>query len=95
MKKTAIAVAVSVLAVLIVAPIVRSVNPSAGKPVTIDRTQYADGWPMPPKPPAVNTGTFVADGWPMPPKPPSIAESTLVADGWPMPPKPPQALAVA
>lgn len=95
MKKTVLAIAVSVLAVSMVTPIARFVNLSAGKPVAIDRIQYADGWPMPPKPPAANTETFVADGWPMPPKPPSIAESTLVADGWPMPPKPPQALAVA
>lgn len=79
MKKTVLAIAVSVLAVLMVTPIVRSVNLSAGKPVTIDRLQYADGWPMPP----------------LPPKPPAVYGSTLVADGWPMPPKPPQALAVA
>ena len=96
LKKTATAIAVSVLAVLIVAPIVRSVNLSAGKPLTIEPAQYADGWPMPPLPPnslAMNGGTLVADGWPMPPLPPqtpSIEDSTLVADGWPMPPLPPQ-----
>lgn len=82
MKKTAIVVAISVLAVLMVLPIVRSVNLSAGKPITIDRTLSADGWPQPP----------------LPPKPPSLADGTIVADGWPqppLPPKPPQALVSA
>ena len=50
-KKTSLAVAVSVLAVLMVLPVVRSVNLSAGKPVTIDRTLRADGSPQPPFPP--------------------------------------------
>jgi hypothetical protein len=84
LKKTALAVAVFALAVLIVLPVMRSVNLSAGKPVTIDRTQYADGSPMPP---------------PIPPKPPSITANTLVADGSPMPPpippKPPQSWMLA
>ena len=84
MKKTALAVAASVLAVLMVLPIVRSVNLSAGKPVTIDRMQYADGSPLPPpippKPPSVNANTLVADGSPLPP---------------PIPPKPPQSQVLA
>jgi hypothetical protein len=79
LKKTALAIAVSVLAVLIVLPVVRSVNLSAGKPISIDRTQFADGSPLPP---------------PIPPKPPSMNADTLVADGSPLPPpippKPPQ-----
>jgi hypothetical protein len=79
MKKAAIAVAVLALAVLMVLPVVRSVNLSAGKPVTVDRTPYADGSPLPP---------------PLPPKPPSLDANTLVADGSPLPPpippKPPQ-----
>jgi hypothetical protein len=95
LKKTALAVAVFALAVLMVLPVVRSVNLSAGNPVTIDRTQYADGSPMPP---SINANTLVADGWPLPPpippKPPSMSANTLVADGWPLPPpippKPPQ-----
>jgi hypothetical protein len=75
LKKTAIAVAVFLLAVLMVLPVVRSVNLSAGKPVTIDHTLTADGWPIPP----------------YPPKPPSMeASRTLVADGWPIPPYPPK-----
>jgi hypothetical protein len=46
-----LAVAVSVFAVLMVLPIVRSVKLSAGKPVTIDPTLSADGQPLPPFPP--------------------------------------------
>ena len=96
MKKTSPAVAVSVLAVLMVLPVVRSVNLSAGKPVTIDRTLRADGSPQPPFPPtsSMTTSTFVADGSPQPPFPPqslSMSTSTLVADGSPQPPFPPQA----
>jgi len=104
LKKTALAVAVSFLAVLMVLPVMRSVNLSAGKPVALDRTQFADGSPMPPfppKPPSMNADTLVADGSPMPPfppKPPSMNADTLVADGSPMPPfppKPPQTLVIA
>src|SRR5437879_739686 len=100
LKKTAIALAVLALAVSMVLPIVRSVNLSAGKPVTIDRTLRADGSPIPPFPPkpsSIDGSTLVADGSPIPPFPPkpsSIDGSTLVADGSPIPPfppKPPQA----
>ena len=73
LKKTAIAVAVLLLAVSMVLPVVRSVNLSAGKPNTIDHPQMADGWPQPPLPPkpgAIEAGTLVADGWPQPPLPP-------------------------
>jgi hypothetical protein len=93
LKKTTLAVAVSVLAFLMVLPIVRSVNLTAGKPVTIDRTLRADGWPLPPPIPPSLAGTLVADGWPLPPPiPPSLA-GTLVADGWPLPPPIPPSLA--
>ena len=57
MKKTAIAVAVLVLAASMVLPIERSVNASAGKPVAIDRNLSADGWPIPPIPPKTAAGT--------------------------------------
>jgi hypothetical protein len=96
LKKTSLAVAVSVLAVLMVLPIVRSVNLSAGKPVTIDRTLRADGSPQPPFPPkslSMSTSTLVADGSPQPPFPPtslSMSTTTLVADGSPQPPFPPK-----
>jgi hypothetical protein len=101
LKKTSLAVAVSVLAVLMVLPVVRSVNLSAGKlsagkPVTIDQTLRADGSPQPPFPPkslSTSSGTLVADGSPQPPFPPkslSMSTSTLVADGSPQPPFPPK-----
>ena len=98
MKKAAIAVAVLALAILMVLPVVRSVNLSAGKSITIDRTLSADGWPQPPLPPKqslIDAGTFIVDGWPQPPLPPkasSMDAGTLVADGWPQPPLPPPPL---
>jgi hypothetical protein len=107
LKKTAIAVAVSLLAVLIVLPVVRSVNLPAGKPITIDRIQYADGSPLPPpippKPPSVNANALLADGSPLPPpippKPPSTSVDAFVRDGSPLPPpippKPPQSQMLA
>jgi len=101
LKKTSLAVAVSVLAVLMVLPVVRSVNLSAGKPVTIDQTLRADGSPQPPFPPkslSTSTGTLVADGSPQPPFPPkslSMSTSTLVADGSPQPPFPPKSLSMS
>src|SRR5438477_10268491 len=79
--------AVAALAVSMVLPVMRSVNLSAGKPATIDRTLTADGWPLPPGPPRTDA-TLVADGWPLPPGPPRTDE-TLVADGWPLPQGPP------
>ena len=92
MKKTTLAVAVSVLAVLMVLPVVRSVNLSAGKPGTVNRTLYADGWPSPPFSPkllSTDASTLVADGNPFPPFPPKSAV-TLFADGNPFPPFPPK-----
>ncbi len=64
LKKTAIAVAVLLLAVSMVLPVGRSVNLSAGKCATIEGTLMADGSPIPPYPP-----TLVADGSPIPPYP--------------------------
>jgi len=96
MKKAALAVAVSVGAVLMLLPVVRSVNLPAGKPVAIDRSLSADGWPIPPFPPTASSNdirTLLADGWPIPPFPPTILSGdnqTLVADGWPIPPFPPK-----
>jgi len=96
LKKTVLAVAVSVVAVLMLLPVVRSVNLSAGKPVTIDGSLSADGWPIPPFPPKASSSdirTLLADGWPIPPFPPAILSGdnqTLVADGWPIPPFPPK-----
>src|SRR5258708_36193051 len=93
LKKAAVAVTVLALAVLMVLPVVRSVNLSAGKPVTIDHTLSAHGSPIPPFPPMPPSvvSTLVADGSPIPPfppMPPSVA-STLVPDSWSLPLLPP------
>jgi hypothetical protein len=95
LKKTARAVAAFVIAVLMLLAVVRSVNLSASKPVTIDRSLSADGWPIPPFPPKASNHirALLADGWPIPPFPPTILSGdnqTLVADGWPIPPFPPK-----
>ena len=78
MKKAAIALAVLALAVLMVLPVMRSVNLLAGKPAAIDRTLSGAGWPLPPGPPASNA-TLVADGWLLLPGPPSSNQSLAVA----------------
>jgi hypothetical protein len=73
MKKTLVFFAsLSILACLIVLPVIRSVNDSAGNYVAPDPCLIADGNPMPnPAPPASNAGILVADGNPMPnPAPP-------------------------
>jgi hypothetical protein len=77
----------STLACLILLPVIRSVNGSAGNYVTPAPTLMADGNPMPsPLPPAANAGVLVADGNPMPsPLPPAANAGVLVADGNPMP----------
>ena len=88
--------AFALLALLIVLPVLCSVNTSAGSSVSNNSVLRADGWPVPPLPPR-NTETLVADGWPVPPLPPRNTEM-LVADGWPVPPLPPReaySLAVA
>jgi hypothetical protein len=95
LKKTALAAAAFAIAVLMLLPVVRSVNLSASKPVTIDRSLSADGWPIPPFPPEASNDirALLADGWPIPPFPPTILSGdnqTLVADGWPIPPFPPK-----
>jgi hypothetical protein len=77
LKKTAFILAASVLAALIVLPVVHSVNHFAAKAIVIDRTLHADGDPMPPPVPK-----------PVPPGP-GIAP-TLRADGDPMPPPVPK-----
>jgi len=51
LKKTALVLAVSALAALIVLPVVHSVNPLAGNQSFIDRTLQADGDPLPPPKP--------------------------------------------
>ena len=92
MKQTALAVTASDFSGLMVLPVVRFVNLSAGKPGTVNRTLYADGWPSPPFSPkllSTDASTLVADGNPFPPFPPKSVV-TLFADGNPFPPFPPK-----
>ena len=99
MKKTTLVMAVSVLTILMVLPVIGSVNTLAGKPTIIGPTLRADGDPLPPpiprKPSLMELNTLVADGDPLPPpippKPSLMELNTLVADGDPLPPPiPPQ-----
>jgi len=96
LKKTTLIMAVSVLTILMVLPVIGSVNTLAGKPTMIDRTLRADGAPLPPPIPPqsslMDAKTLVADGAPLPPPiPPQPSGSTLMADGAPLPPPiPPQ-----
>jgi len=81
-KKATVAVAVFVFAALMVLPVVRSVNLASGKPITIDRMMYADGWPIPPFPPqssSMDASTLVADGSPFPPLPPQPPQARFTA----------------
>jgi hypothetical protein len=73
MKKSLVLFAsISVLVCLMVLPVIRSVNGSAGNYVAPAPSLIADGSPMPnPLPPASEAGMLVADGSPMPnPLPP-------------------------
>jgi hypothetical protein len=47
MKKLATLTALSLLAMLIVLPVIHSVNLLAGKPTAFVPTLRADGWPLP------------------------------------------------
>ena len=86
MKKPVALAVLSLSALLIVLPVICSVNRSTSNPAPRSDVFRADGWPLPLPPPL--TETLVADGQPLPPFPPLVAE-TLVADGQPLPPFPP------
>src|SRR6266581_2542640 len=97
LKKTTLVMTVSILTILMVLPVIGSVNTLAGKPTMIDRTLRADGAPLPPPIPpqssSMEANVLVADGGPLPPFPPqpsSMEVNVLVADGGPLPPFPPQ-----
>jgi hypothetical protein len=77
-KKLSRLVAISLFALLIVLPVLCSVNPSAGNSVSNKSVLVADGWPVPPLPPG-NAETLVADGWPVPPLPPNGAYALAAA----------------
>jgi hypothetical protein len=97
-KKYFVLVLLSVSALLIVLPVVRSVNVPGGNHFIAAPASVAEGDPMPlppakaflaegdpmPLPPVAASSTFIAEGDPMP-LPPMSAASTLVAEGDPMP----------
>ena len=85
MKKPVALAVLSLSALLIVLPVVCSVNRSTSNPAPRNDVLRADGWPLPLPPPL--TETLVADGWPLPLPPPLT--DTLVSDGWPLPLPPP------
>jgi hypothetical protein len=82
MKKIAFLAALSLLALLIVLPVITSINSPVSNPVLYNGTFCADGTPIPPLPPkkssaatAKSSGTqlLIADGTPIPPLPPKKA----------------------
>ena len=80
------------LSLLIVLPVVDSVNVTSNDNADSNSVLFATGSPMPaPTPPVLDQSTLIATGSPMPaPTPPVLDQSTLIATGSPMPaPTPP------
>jgi hypothetical protein len=97
LKKTALVLVISAVAVLIVLPALQFVNQSHNHSLPVHRILRADGAPRPvplPNPPEMGTDVLVADGAPRPvPLPPGMAADSLIADGAPRPvPLPPSML---
>jgi hypothetical protein len=91
-KSQALFVSLSILACLIVLPVIRSVNASAGNHQAPATSLISEGNPMPsPIPPVTSLDMLMAEGNPMPsPIPPVTNLDTFVAEGNPMPsPVPP------
>jgi hypothetical protein len=72
MRKVAVLLGFTLLAVLILLPVTRSVNTTVGNSVLDRGSLQADGTPLPPFPPKQRTSavTLIADGAPVPPFPP-------------------------
>jgi hypothetical protein len=87
-KTASYAFALLALTLLIVLPVVDSVNTAGDRNTSMNSVLFASGSPMPPPvPTAVSGSTLVASGSPMPPPvPTAVSGSTLVASGSPMPP---------
>jgi hypothetical protein len=96
MRNVALFVGFTLLAVLSLLPVTRSVNTIVGNNPVLDRgSLQADGTPLPPFPPKKRAyaPTIVADGTPLPPFLPKklrASSQTFVADGTPLPPFPPK-----
>jgi hypothetical protein len=88
-KKVSIRLGLSLLSVVILVPLISSVNHFAriSQEQIKSRSLQADGAPIPPLPPPKKY--LVADGAPIPPLPPPKGMGALVADGAPIPPLPP------
>jgi hypothetical protein len=95
-KNVSYAFVVLAVTMLIVLPVVNSVNITAHGNLGVDSALMASGSPAPaPVPPAANDSALVASGSPAPaPVPPAFQPSTLTASGSPAPaPVPPKKLA--
>jgi hypothetical protein len=81
MKKTSIFIALSVLVLLIVLPVIGSVNDLSSNYTVLVSTLRASGSPIPPNPPpnAPTLHVLTASGSPIPPNPPK--PSMLTARG--------------
>jgi hypothetical protein len=96
MRNVVVFLGLTLLAVLILLPVTRSVNAPVGNPILDKGSVQADGTPLPPFPPKkprASSIIVVADGTPLPPFPPKKPRSssiTIVADGTPLPPFPPK-----
>jgi hypothetical protein len=80
------------LSLLIVLPVIDSVNVTSNGNADSNPVLFATGSPMPaPTPPVLDQSTLIATGSPLPtPTPPVLNQSTLIATGSPMPaPTPP------
>jgi len=90
LKKLTIALLASLTCVVILLPVIRTVNHSTVMPQAAPAVYQADGAPVPPPIPwnSQDKSTLVADGAPVPPPIPwnSHDGSTLIADGAPVPP---------
>jgi hypothetical protein len=81
MRKVAVLlVGFTLLALLIVLPVTRSVNNIVGNPVLHNGSIQADGTPLPPFPPKkrASAPTILADGTPLPPFPPKKPRSAAI-----------------
>src|SRR6266849_1054889 len=81
MRKLSVLLGFTMLAVLILLPVTRCVNPPVRNPVLDRGSLQADGTPLPPFPPKKRSSatTIVADGAPVPPFPPKKPRSPAVA----------------
>ena len=87
-RNVSYAAALLALTLLIVLPVVNSVNATPDHAGGLNAVLLASGSPLPPPfPPAVNDATLEASGSPLPPPfPPLLQQPVLIASGSPLPP---------